>query len=79
MTTESTPNSCNAAGNPQLELIKRDLCATITMVNGGQAIALMLAESDDENAASIARMASGFLEHLSLKMDGIHAALSDIK
>ncbi|AJQ94167.1 hypothetical protein [Gynuella sunshinyii] len=79
MTTDSTPTSSTSFNLSQLELIKRDLCTTITTLNGGQAIALMLAESDDETTANVARAAYGFLQHLHVQMDSIYSALGDIR
>ncbi|WP_428241047.1 hypothetical protein [Gynuella sp.] len=79
MTTESTPISNPSPNISQLELIRRDLCTTITTLNGGQAIALMLSESDDETTANVARAAYGFLQHLHVQMDSIYSALGDIQ
>ncbi|WP_428241171.1 hypothetical protein [Gynuella sp.] len=79
MMTEQLPDSPTVVNSLQLELIRQDLCIMIATINGGQAIALELAESDDETTANIARAAYGFLDYLSIRMDGIYSDLGNLK
>ncbi|WP_428239500.1 hypothetical protein [Gynuella sp.] len=79
MMTELSPNFPTIVNSPQLELIRQDLSVMIATINGGQAIALELAESDDETTANIARAAYGFLDYLSIRMDGIYSDLGNLK
>ncbi|AJQ96094.1 hypothetical protein [Gynuella sunshinyii] len=77
--TNANPSPVKSPSIKNLELIRQDLCTTIITINGTQALAQLLAESDDENTACIARAACGFIEHICIKLDNIHIALGDLQ